>query len=51
MLKLVISLPFGQIEKKFEYSVQGRAEAYKYVKQLNKERQQVMFYKLIKIGA
>lgn len=50
MLKLVVSLPYGQIEKRFEYSVNGRAAAYKYIKALNKDRHQVMFYKLTKIG-
>lgn len=49
MLKLVISLPFGQIERKFEYSVKGRSEAFEYIKKLNKERQHVMFYKLTKV--
>lgn len=51
MLQLIISLPFGQIEKRFAYSLAGRTEAYQYLRTLIKQRQQVLSHKLIKIEA
>lgn len=49
MLQLIISLPFGQIEKRFPLTVGGRAEAYQYMRLLVKQRQQILSHKLIKI--
>lgn len=44
MLKLVISLPYGQIEKRFEYSPKGRIEAFGYLRDLSKKRKQVILH-------
>jgi len=47
-LKLIVSLPFGCIEKTFEYSAFGRELAYRYIKSMNRQGQSVLSYKFIK---
>lgn len=49
MIKLVISLPFGCIEKTFQ-GTEGHAQAVQFMRNLIKQGQQVLSHKMTKVG-
>lgn len=48
MLKLTVTLKNAQIEKKFEFNRQGREQAFNFLKQLIKMRQNIINYSMTK---
>lgn len=49
MFKLILSLPFGKLEKQFESSIAGRLEAGEYVKNIRAKGQQVIDFKIVEM--
>lgn len=51
MFKLILSLPFGKLEKQFESSQAGRLAAGEYVKHLRSKGQQVLDFKIVELAS